>query len=234
MSPKTVTMLGGGDSEISLEGEIWGINNNYTIFPGVIFSRIFEIHPFSLSQNGWLRKGSSIFRDKPIDVYIQELNALNVPIYTQEILPLNPFTRAVVLPLENLKARFRHFFDATMSYMLALAIMEGFTQIRLGGIDLCTTQEYIEQKASVTYFCGLAEGLGIEVITGKDSPLLESDSFYGFTEGKRKLWHHRVEAMRQYINTESQKHHDMLEQYKGAANCLKNMVDFYTLLIKEK
>jgi hypothetical protein len=118
--------------------------------------------------------------------------------------------------------------------MLGIAGLEGFKKIYLCGIDMCTKLEYQLQKASVTYLCGLLEGRGIEIITSIDSPLLESDALYGFGTSRRALWQQRVAAMKQYINTERQKHHDMLQQYIGASNCLENVEDFYTTLIREK
>lgn len=230
----SLAIIGGGDSECSIPDniEVWGQNNVYTS-QNHKYTRYFEIHPFMSSPNGWLRKGQKTWREKSIDTYISEVNALSIPVYTQTI-ENNPFTHAIPLPLEDLLKNYRRFFDTTIAYMLGLAGLEGFKKIYLCGIDMCTKLEHQLQKASVTYLCGLLEGRGVEIITSLDSPLLESDALYAFGTNRRSLWRQRVDAMRQYIQKERARHHDMLQQYIGAENCLENMTDFYTTLIKEK
>lgn len=220
----SLLLVGGGDSTVTYPKEnieIWGQNNVFMIH-SLPYTRWFEIHEITPMH----RKGSPSFRGMSIKDYIKAIDDLNIPVYCR---PDAPFKNKTALPDLS---EFRQFFDTTISYMIAFAIKNGYKDIFLKGIDMCTSEEHIKQKASVTYFLGLAEGNGIHIHTGKDSPILESEALYPET-GKRFLWDQRINALRQHMETESTKHNNLLQQYIGAKNCLENVKDFYTLLQKE-
>ena len=227
---KHLAIIGGGDSGLirswPLEGEIWSINNFCIAYPKIPWTRIFEVHAFTCNNGVWLRRGESSFRGMSIDAYINSLNATKLPVYVLPH-PECPFPTAVIINIKD--RRYRSFFSTTVSYMLATAIDENFESVELIGIDLSLTEEYRNQRPSVTYFVGLAEGRGIKVSISKGSPLLSSP-FYGIETGKISLWDQRIASMHRYIDTESAKHHNMLEQYKGAKTCLETIKEFYTLL----
>ena len=153
------------------------------------------------------------------------LDALDCPIYAQSSAPFKNKR-----PLPTLA--FRPFFDTTISYMLALAIKESFNSIYLSGIDMCSSDEYLQQRASVSYFCGLAEGLGIAIILPSGCKLLASEKLYPETT-PRSLWKQRILLLEQHIQKEQTKHNDLLQQYIGARNLLETVKDFYTTLSKE-
>ena len=232
---KKVTIIGSGDSglgfeSLSFEGEVWGVNNLPLKHPNAPWTRIFEVHAFTLNDNIWLRKGEQFFRDMSVNDYIDALNATGLPIYILNH-RLCPFKNSVVL---NLEGKYRRFFSTTISYQLALAIDEGFTHIDLLGIDMSLSKEYRDQRPSATYFIGLAEGRGIIVSTPKNSPLVTNDYSYGKNFGSFTLWDRRIQMMRNHIAVETRKHEDLLEQYKGSLKCLETMVEFYTTLITKE
>jgi hypothetical protein len=229
-----VYIFGAGDSglnTLSFEGEVWGINNIMTLYPHIPFTRIFEVHAFTRIKDTWLRKGEKTFRNLSINTYIDQLNNSGVPIY---ILPHQecPFKNTVTIPIDALIREFRDFFSTTVSYELALAIREGFSEICLVGIDMILTSEYRDQRPSVTYFVGLAEGKGIKVTTSKGSPLVKNDYRYGLGISKFTLWDRRLTEMRRHMISEISKHQSLIDQYKGAQNCLVNIEEFFTSLLQ--
>lgn len=237
---KKVTIIGSGDSGYGFENhafsdsELWGINNFPVKYPSLPWTRVFEIHTFSLKENGtWLRKGQETFRDLPINTYIATLNNLKLPIY---ILPhtQNPFTNSVTLPIEEWLTRYRQMFSSTVAYQIVLAIEEGFSHIDLVGIDMVLSYEYRDQARGVAYFIGLAEGKGIEVSVSSGSPIVDMDYLYALTSSKMDLWHQRITAMRSYINTEKSKHQSLMDQLIGSEKCLDTMIEFYTTLQKKE
>jgi len=73
------------------------------------------------------------------------------------------------------------YYTSTISYMLALAIMQMRPEIHLYGIDLLQDDEYIYQRAGAEYLIGLARGMGLEVYIPPQSALCSAGYTYGYT-----------------------------------------------------
>jgi len=235
---KKVTILGSGDSgwgfqnRIFEEGaEVWGVNNMPIKHPSVPWTRIFEVHRFSQKRETWLRKGQESFRDISVNDYIEKLNALDIPIYVLDH-PETPFTNAIIIDLPTLRSRYRDFFSTTLSYELALALEEGFTSIDLLGVDMTLSSEYRDQRPSVCYFIGLAEGRGVVVTTPPESPIVRNDYAYGLGTSSLTLWDQRINALRDYNNREIRRYESLIDQHKGSLSTLSTMIEFYTTLQK--
>lgn len=76
-------------------------------------------------------------------------------------------------------------FTFTGTYMIALAILMGYTRIMIYGIDLIHTEEYRYQRESFAFWVGFAGGRGVELeIYGGDSiwkkPLYGYETFKEF------------------------------------------------------
>ena len=233
---KNVYILGSGDSgwgfqNRAFEGEVWGVNNMPIKHPSVPWTRIFEVHKFSLKGETWLRKGQESFRDISVNDYINKLNALGIPIY---VLPHEecPFENNVVIDLPTLRSKYRDFFSTTLSYELALALEEGFTHIDLLGVDMTLSSEYRDQRPSVCYFIGLAEGRGVKVSLPPESPIVRNDYAYGMGESSLTLWDMRVNALRDYNTKEIRRYESLIDQHKGSLLTLSTMIEFYTTLQK--
>ncbi len=81
------------------------------------------------------------------------------------------------------------YFTNSISWMFALAMLEGFKTIALYGVDMANDSEYGWQRPSCEYFIGLAEGLGIEVIIPSASDLLKCTQLYGFeSDNRNRVW----------------------------------------------
>lgn len=76
-------------------------------------------------------------------------------------------------------------FSSTLAYQLGLAILRhqnkgDVEEIGLFGFDLCTWEEWAEQRPNVNRLVGLAQGRGIRVMTPASSKLLGIPYFYGY------------------------------------------------------
>lgn len=67
---------------------------------------------------------------------------------------------------------------SSIAYELAHAIVAGFGEIHLYGVDLNTDAEYAWQKPGVEHLLGLAAGRGIKVVLPDNCPLLKG-TLYG-------------------------------------------------------
>jgi hypothetical protein len=244
-----VAIVGCADSKnqtpfhLAHEWEFWGVNNLHLTLKGVPWSRWFETHQITMLPTGqYLRRGKPDFRGQPINLYLQSLQALNIPIYMQQPLALVP--NAVQYPLDNVLKEFpRKYFTNTISYMIALALMHGFKKIGIYGVDMAVSSplrgqnEYSHQRPSCEYFVGMAEGRGVEVIIPDESDLLKTNFLYSFEEHKEESFiskcreltnsmaHRRAEAEKQRALAEQK-----IQQYIGAESCANEIMKIRTNL----
>lgn len=78
------------------------------------------------------------------------------------------------------------YFSCTISYMLAYAIYQGYTSIRMYGVDMGTHPELIREKGGVEFWIGLAKGRGIQVENTARSCLCRNPNLklYGTWNGR--------------------------------------------------
>jgi hypothetical protein len=94
---------------------------------------------------------------------------------------------SVALPVQEMAAKCFQadeglYFTSTPAYMLGLAILEGFEEVHLYGIDLLQEGEYAYEKPCVEYLVGLARGMGITVYIPRQSALCKAGFVYGFSD----------------------------------------------------
>ncbi len=182
-SPLKVAIVGKAPSTLldapydDTSWEIWTLSNNAQLGEAARWSRHFEIHP--LKQ----------FRDDPGRAdywnWLRSEPANKRPIYTQAATPDMPAAKA--FPIEEVIERFGGYFNNTVSYLIAFAILEGAEEIAIYGIDMAVggvdpNAEYSHQRPSCEYMIGLARGMGIKVYVPKKSDLLKVRKLYGFGE----------------------------------------------------
>jgi hypothetical protein len=114
------------------------------------------------------------------------------PIYMQQHHDSIP--ASVAIPREEMNAWFAErggnikgcfagdYYTSTISYMLALAIMQGREEIHLYGIDLLQDEEYAYQRPGCEYLVGFARGMGIKVYIPEQSALCAANYVYGYSE----------------------------------------------------
>lgn len=98
--------------------------------------------------------------------YEQRLSLCN-RLYMQE----QYFPFAEKYPFEEVASTTGDYFNSSISYLLALAIHEGATEIGIWGVDMSAGEEYGYQKPNCEYLIGLARGKGIPVYIPEVSPL---------------------------------------------------------------
>jgi hypothetical protein len=243
-----VAIVGCADSKsqtpmhLSDEWEFWGVNNLHLTMKGP-WTRWFETHQIQMLPNGmYLRRGKPDFRGQPVAVYLKSLNDLGIPIYMQQ--PLHIVPNAVQFPLDKVLSTFpRKYFTNTISYMIALALLEGFTTIGIYGVDMAVSSplrgqnEYSHQRPSCEYFVGLAEGRGVEVIIPDESDLLKTNFLYSFEELKedqfiakcRELTHSMAKR-RSEAEHQAALANQKVQQYIGAESCANEIMKIRTNL----
>ena len=148
------------------------------------YDRMFDIHhtmgkPFKKRME----------RKKIGPHYIQQLSELNVPVCLQYPHPEVP--NSYGFPLEESNAFLKKFdpdsenpeyYASTCAYMLINAMLEGYKEIHLYGIDLIDDEEYGHQRPNMEYLIGLARGIGIRLVIGDKSAMCRFPYRYGYDD----------------------------------------------------
>lgn len=103
------------------------------------------------------------------------------PVYM--IRPVPEIPNSVAYPKEEMVAKFGPWFmNSTISWMFALAIHQGATEIGLWGIDMSAAEEWIYQRAGCQFFIHMAKMSGIKVHLPPESDLNRPAPLYGYSE----------------------------------------------------
>lgn len=138
--------------------EIWGMNNAYVHLKRA--DRWFELH--SEDQYGWdLRRPGE---------HVKWLQAFDGPLYLVEARADMP--NSISFPYAEVCENTGPYMTSGPALMLAFAMLEGFREIAIYGIDLMTNSEYESQKASFEFLIGMAMGKGIEIVLPSNCQLL--------------------------------------------------------------
>jgi len=159
--------------------------------------------------------------------YFQTLAQFRPPqvVYLKQADPRIPASRAY--PVDDVFAAFpERYFASTVSYMIALAILEGATEIGLWGVDMAlSSEQYSGQRASCEWLLGVARGLGIKVTIPPEGDLLKIIEPHAFGTNNAGL--SKVKAKKQAIEqrlkeAEAQRKHldNVIAGYTGALDGL--------------
>jgi hypothetical protein len=140
--------------------------------------------------------------------YIEWLKQQKFPIYMQErwptaegkMVPLQQIVpNATGFPMNEMVAEFGDsFFTSSFAWMMALAIMQGATEIALYGIDMASRNEYILQRPGFFFFRYQAEKRGIKVSAPHESDIMQSPALYAYVDSTpfgRKIAARRQEVV---------------------------------------
>jgi len=210
--------------DLEKEFEYWGVNNLYHTLKGP-WTRWFELHHIANENGVWMRRGKKDFREQPVEMYLKELGSLKIPVYMQQPNPLVP--NAVPYPIKEVLGLFGDYLTNTISYMMALALMERFEEVHIYGVDMAVQSEYFYQRPSCEYFLGIMAGRGVKIVIPKDSDLLKTRFLYGFHEPEEEKFHVKLmemhKSMEQRKNMAIQKlnvHQKQVDQYIGAQSAI--------------
>ena len=197
---KGVTLYGFGPSaDIATEsiGEIWSVNNCYEVLTPEqmkLVTRIYEMHKFGERFGGkwgelWKRTPGKILDDrnkmKSGDgrTHVARLNEIAAEgrrIIMQEPHPL--IVNSEAYPVEDVvKFTGLDWFMGTPCYMVADAIREGYTHIRIWGMDQLDYEHTLQRECFVGWMC-YAVGRGIK-ISGSLTWLNGMTKRYGYDFG---------------------------------------------------
>ncbi len=167
--------------------EIWGLNDLYKFKAAddvVRWDRWFELHDETLTGNN----DRHSFEQR-----IEEFAKWDIPVYLQKKHPA--VKCSVEYPLEEAIEQFGGYYTNTISYMIALAIMEGFEEIGIYGIDMSVSEEYNAQRPSCEYYLGIAKGKGIKLTIHPAADLLKARFLYGYESQQENLFLHKIKVV---------------------------------------
>lgn len=120
------------------------------------------------------------------------------------------------------------YYTSTISYMMAIAIMQGRQEIHLYGIDLLQDEEYFYQRAGAEYLVGFARGMGIKVYVPEQSALCKANYIYGYTDAPE---HGQFEKPVAYIEDKVQLSEGMIIKAKQDANTFNGALQMADLVL---
>ena len=121
--------------------------------------------------------------------YLSWLQANRIPIMMLAVHADVP--SSIKYPFETMVTEFpRGYMTNHVAYMIALALMEGITNLALFGCDYNTNSEYGPQRGSVEYWLGVAEGRGVQVQLPPGCDLLNKPPLlYGYESHPNGIRH---------------------------------------------
>ena len=146
---------------------IVGLNQLYRYIPRA--DCWFEIHTREMFTSDTVRDTD----------YVGWLRKSQVPVIMcerQDDIPMSvrfPLERAIALGG-------RDYFQSTIAYMVAWAMLTGFKELGIWGVDLVVGDEYFYQKCNLEWWLGIAEARGVTVTIPKESALLKQHHRYGY------------------------------------------------------
>lgn len=150
--------------------ERWIIGSAYHEHVGTAYTRVFDVHAFDFIQSrrmdAWAFYAS---QDKP--VYLIER--------TPEIPSSVTYPRRA---LDAFGPRGTNAISSTVDHMMALALLEGFTDIHLCGVRLISIEEWVSQRECLAYWIGRCDERGVNLITDPVAALCTPEVVYGFGE----------------------------------------------------
>jgi hypothetical protein len=248
---KRIAIVGCSDSKDTApygdkSWEIWSMNNtfNYTKRQDMWF----EVHPIILVGDQYKRRKligpgvfewSDDFRGQPMKEYMLALAHLNCPVYMQQHWDIIP--KSLPYPIDDITHRFGRYFTNSVSYIIAMAIISGATEIGCFGIDMAAGSEYGPQRPSCEWMLGIAAGLGIRLNIPPQADLLKTSFLYGFEEREQTLWESKLMQMKNSMMARRQKQEAIaaaaertIQQYHGAEEAVNQCMRVWSNLMTER
>lgn len=168
--------------------ELWGLNDLHSTFedfaPGIFGKSPERIKWFQLHRP----ELDGSYHGNRDPKHHEWLTQQAFPIYMWNAHPDIP--QAVAYPIQEILRYFLQnggaaYFNNSISWMIALAIVQGYKEISVYGVDMALEgvhgqSEYGHQRPSVEYFLGIAWGKGIKLTLHPESEILKTAYLYGW------------------------------------------------------
>jgi len=221
--------------------DFWGINEFYlSVLQDNIkcsFRLWFEVHNIKESPS----------KQKP--EHQSFLKNMKIPLVTQQ--HWDEYPTSVPYPREEVKKFFEKGliteadgslysdYSNQIAWMIALAIVMGYKNIYIYGVDMAQTSEYAFQKPACHFFLGWALGHGINVKIPQTSQLLKGACDYGFDSDNKNRFSVKdkiKDTQKQMKNIEAQilELECIAEDTEKDIAKLQDQLDANTKFLKEK
>lgn len=196
------------------EWDIWGVNELYLLAKRV--DVIFDMHK------------ESVLRSKDRNPnHFKWLCDAKIPIVLLN--PNKKIKTGIRFPLEFVLNFFRDYFTNSVSYMIAIAVLLGYKEIGLWGVDMATEEEYQHQRPSVEYFVGKAEAIlelrGGRLVIPPESDICKALYHYGYDD--ELIMNHQLKnkARKNELQTRINGYRAQAEQAMMAMNQMMGALD---------
>lgn len=215
---KKVAIVGFSESSRHLapyddpEWDIWAMNQLYRHIPRA--TAWWEMH----------QRKDFLADQVPGTDYLKWLKECPIPIYMID--KFEDIPNSIKYPIEDMVATFGDYFYSTISYMIAQAIVDGYEEIGLWGIDLSHDSEYEYQKPSAEYLLGVAIGRGIAISLPSQTALLKGQYRYGYQtmpDNKDLQW---LQVYTSRVSTKQTELIGMVNQLAGQLACAEEFAQW--------
>lgn len=145
---------GSGFQNVDYGSEIWAVSTVYKSLKTV--DKVFQLH-----------------KEQLFEPWLKEVENRTILLHSS-----NRMLKATVLPTKELNAMFGKVFHSTVAWMLGYAIMQGYRDISIVGVNMEHGSEYGPQRDSMFFLIGWAKSKGINIRINKDSGLYLPEKNY--------------------------------------------------------
>lgn len=183
---KKVVIIGFSDTAMAVKAfqrdptwEIWGLNHGYALslfwdeWHRFRADRWFEMHPIRVQPVNDL----SWMHTCPIPIYVLDQRDPHPEGYSPNTVtyPREACEHVLPVPFAN-----PGYWACTFAYQIALAIVEGFEEIALVGLDFASPREWLFERSNTLFWAGVAAGRGIKLSWPRHSTIFEHPYAYGY------------------------------------------------------
>ena len=224
---KRVALVGGASEtrwmlDKSQADEFWTVNWSYQYDWIKRIDRLFEVHPAwlyaTVDKPEWI---------KPRRHWEWLTKHVGYPVYMQK--KLSDVPSSVKYPLDEVTTEIfgdnlvtlskdgeylpGDVYGSSMDFMMGLALLEGWDEIELIGIEMGSNTEYRYQRESFAIWTGIAIGRGVRVIRAQGSSLFRIKK-YGY-EGGQMIFRQDLERLYESKSEQYMIALAKLQQYEG-------------------
>jgi hypothetical protein len=156
-----------------LSYEVWSYGIVADLLPRI--DLVFEIH----RRDQWEKAGTAGSEAS----YVERLNSLGKRIWMQKTHPDIPLS--IEYPKKLVENLVGDQFFSTIAYQLGLLALQHHVdkdveEVQLWGLDLCTYEEWANQRPNANRLIGFLQGRGIKVVVPQSSKLFGLPYSYGY------------------------------------------------------